>query len=860
MPERPLILFPTPEIASRSGLGRGGSNFHKPSGTRQWDRLSPRFRELQAQLDARRLEIQQTAAGVDPEMVLVLEIIGSVEKFANAVKRIDGFEWQGEFEVEGILPDDDFYIEEKETKELKGRAYLVMTNQRALEQMLSLWERYKENPDMKKFGYAKFRDVFLRLKDIRRWGTQDRIEETGIIEVWTEEIEREPDKPKKFEIELWFRKTEIKRRQAFREIKSLIEQIGGNSIQESVIPEIEYHALLAEIPANEAERLIENPDIDLVKCESVMFFRPVGQMITGKEVPEGELEENTGDIYEPEGLISNEPIIAIFDGMPMTNHRLLADRVIVDDPDDFASDYTVSDRNHGTAMSSLVIHGDLNDGEQPLNRPVYVRPVLKPIPWYAYPPPEQIPEDELVVDLIHRSVRRLFEREGDEEPVAPAIRVINFSIGDPHRQFTRTMSPLARLLDWLSKKYNVLFIISTGNHRKQISTGIPRADFEAIPNDNLKESAIVKAIYRDLRNRKILSPAESINGIAVGALHFDNARGWNIGNSVNLFQSLLPSPSSGFGSGYRRAIKPDLIFAGGRLLHSEVIGQPQGMSFEPSYRRIAPGNKVASPSRTAGDTNKVAFSCGTSNATALITRKCGFCHDVLVDIFSEQAPDVDLNSYIVPLLKAMITHGCSWGEIGERLYEILRTPNNGQSIRDIVSRWLGYGVPDYEKVMECSQERATLLGFGELNNGEAHLYRLPLPPSLSASNERRRLTTTLAWLSPVLSSNQRYRIAYLWSEVDGSSVTPRPYKEADGHTVRRGTLQHEVFESETAVPIAEDDVLTIKVNCREDAGKILEPVKYGLVVSLEVAEGVGLPIYDEIRTRIAPAVEIRPIV
>jgi len=38
-----------------------------------------------------------------------------------------------------------------------------------------------------------------------------------------------------------------------------------------------------------------------------------------------------------------------------------------------------------------------------------------------------------------------------------------------------------------------------------------------------------------------------------------------------------------------------------------------------------------------------------------------------------------------------------------------------------------------------------------------------------------------------------------------------------------------------------------------------EPATYGLVVSLEVAEGIDIPIYDEVRTRIAPTIEIRAI-
>jgi len=232
------------------------------------------------------------------------------------------------------------------------------------------------------------------------------------------------------------------------------------------------------------------------------------------------------------------------------------------------------------------------------------------------------------------------------------------------------------------------------------------------------------------------------------------------------------------------------------------------------------------------------------------------CHDSLLDILDEQAPDIEPSSYVTPLLKAMIVHGCSWGEISVRLQEILQTPDNGRQIPHWVSQWLGYGVPDSSRVLGCTQQRATLLGFGQLIDEEAHLFNLPLPPGLGARRDWRRLTVTMAWLSPISASTQRYRTASLWFEVEGGRLVP-DRQDADWRAVRRGTVQHEVFDGERAVPLTDDDSLTIKVNCRKDAARMLEPVAYGLAVTLEVAEGVDIAIYDEIRTRIASAVEIR---
>lgn len=83
---------------------------------------------------------------------------------------------------------------------------------------------------------------------------------------------------------------------------------------------------------------------------------------------------------------------------------------------------------------------------------------------------------------------------------------------------------------------------------------------------------------------------------------------------------------------------------------------------------------------------------------------------------------------------------------------------------------------------------------------------------------------------------------------------------ADWQAVRRGTVQHEIFEGQRAEPFRNGETIEIKVNCREDAGKLQAPVGYGLAVSLEVAEGVEINIYNEIQTRIKPKVQIQQIV
>ncbi|MDR1482203.1 MAG: S8 family peptidase [Synergistaceae bacterium] len=855
MPERPLLIFPTPVSVDRAKLGGGGGKPHVPTAARQWERLSPKFEQLRNTF----IQVQPNVDGIEPESVLVIETIGAIEKFVNAVKKIEGFEWLGEVDEEELAPDDDFFDESQRDKLLSGRLYWVWSNQQALKQMLSLWEHYKDNSQLAfERGLTKFRDVFLQLRDIRRWDTRDRLEETGVLDAWREDLQDE-QLANTFihcEIELWFRDDQQKRTHAQWNVASRIEQIGGQIVSQTTIPEISYHALLATLPRNEIQNVLnDNREAAFLNCDSVRFFRPCGQMVFGKEPAAGEIEDVGVNVNLP--LPIGQPTIALFDGQPLENHSLLSGRLIVDDPDNYGSDYAANARKHGTAIASLIIQGDLNDGQSPLARPLYVRPIMRPQQTVNGGWAEHVPENVLFTDLLHRSVRRLFELEDGQTPVASSVRIINLSIGDPARQFVNAMSPAAKLLDWLSEKYNVLFIVSAGNHPVAIRINQTAQTFNSMSPDE-REAEVVKALYANRRNCRLLAPAETINGLTAGALHSDSSTLTNTPNRVDLLaHTFLPSPISAFGCGYRRSIKPDLIFSGGRQLYQEPISRNAPVKLLPSYVIIAPGNKTAVPG-SSGQANSTSFSRGTSNAAALISRSAGICYDSLLQLLADQPREVGLGNSDVPLLKAMLVHSCSWGEAKYRMGQIFSDTDT--DIKKIADRWLGYGTPDIQRVLECARQRATVLGFGQLTDGQAHLFSLPLPPSLGAQRIRRRLTVTLAWFSRIVPYTQKYRESSLWFEVLNNRLAS-DRAENDWQTVKRGTVQHEIFEGERAEPISDGDVIQIKVNCRNDAKRITNPVQYGLVVSLEVARGQGtdIAIYDEIRDRIMTPIQERAI-
>jgi hypothetical protein len=77
-------------------------------------------------------------------------------------------------------------------------------------------------------------------------------------------------------------------------------------------------------------------------------------------------------------------------------------------------------------------------------------------------------------------VRLLYEDEGATPLVAPGVRVLNLSIGDPSRTLDGPMSPLPRMIDWLSWRYRVLFLVSAGNANSPLELDVARADVAAL--------------------------------------------------------------------------------------------------------------------------------------------------------------------------------------------------------------------------------------------------------------------------------------------------------------------------------------------------------------------------------------------
>lgn len=791
--------------------------------------------------------------GIAPERALVFEVVGSLGDFYSQVGRIPGLEFLLEDDAD-IEPSDDFHgLQTKKGEQVRsegpvgGRLYMAMPDMRALQEILRLWDRYRQGQAMP-YGFAPWRTLFDMLSDLRAWGPQDRVlPET--LAYWRGRVADYPRDPVRFEVEMWFHERGERRARALASVEGQLAELGGQIVTSAVIEPIRYHGVLVDLPPQRVQQLINHPDVTLARLDDIMYLRP--QSVAAIAEPEEDGESAPAVVQTTP---SGEPLAALLDGVPVANHQRLTGRLILDDPDDYGARTPAARRSHGTSMASLILHGDLQAGEQPLTRPLYVRPVMV---YDAATSAETTPPERLPLDVVYLAVRRLFQGQGGQPASAPGVVVINLSLGDLNRPFSGRISPWARLMDWLAFQYRVLFMISAGN----VPGWLPIRDFAttaawAAAKPEAREAAVIAALNSEKAARSLLSPAEGLNALAVGAWHADEfAAAEDPFHLKDPFPNGgLPNVSSGVGLGFRQTVKPDLLFDGGRELVQASEDEGHVWIAVNSGGAYA-GQMSAAPDASAtGRLDMQRRTVGTSNATALLTRSAVRIYDSLVEAGYEIP-----RTHAAVLLKALLVHGAAWGDAGAKLDDAFGPGGKAwMRHRDNIARFLGYGRPEIERVLDCAAERATLFTYGDIRQDRQEEFDIPLPPSIEGTTEVRRLTMTLAWLTPVNARHQQYRSATLellpTGDENYSLAVERLRHQPTHIAINRGTLSHCIFEGESAVAFLDGGVLKLRVECRAQAGAMDESVPFAVAISIETGVGSAIAVYDEVRAAVQPAV------
>ena len=280
------------------------------------------------------------------------------------------------------------------------------------------------------------------------------------------------------------------------------------------------------------------------------------------------------------------------------------------------------------------------------------------------------------MDTLYRAILRI---KGTQEQagIAPTVFIVNLSLGDRRRPFANLVSPLARLLDYLAATHNIVFLVSAGNITDQLA--LPDfnlwGEFESA-TPQARESAVLTALFAAKHERTLLSPAEAINVLTIGAQHTDNvAARVGAAAAVDPFDDPeLPNASCALGLGYRRAVKPDLYLPAGRE-HVRMAAGGAGVRVMFGRRNACTVSRPPRPTREAGRLNQTAYADGTSAATALATRAAHRIFDSLMDRDGGSLlADIPADYYAVAV-KTLLVHSARWNEKGDLIKEICGPPD-----------------------------------------------------------------------------------------------------------------------------------------------------------------------------------------
>lgn len=829
----------------------------RPGVATQRERFDAMFERLRSALtsDADIAALRSDPTGLAPNRGLVFVTAAPIERIHKAIEKA-GLNFVIEA-AERFEPDNLFFYDEDSGRQLDGRLYVTMPNEEAFRTLIGLYDRFANQEEFER-GLTPLRDLFELLIEIRPWSMRERVSDDTAAAI-VDRLNQAPDTRVRLEIEIYPGSGAHARQR-------MLDALGEDAtvLREANIPDIRYHGFLVEVSPETAGAIAmrvaggpsESDDIFLIEPHSVVQAEPVLGLPDVASYDGGDRP-----------LPTQAPRAAVLDGMPITEHPLLRGRLIVVDPDDAANRVVVANRRHGTAISSLIAHGELPAKEPPLNSRVLVRPVLTHVssPGADGKVLEQFDSERLTVEIVHDALNQFFGE--DPDPAAANVFVVNVSLGDRNRPAGYgPVSGWARLLDWWSSTAGVLFIVSTGNEAAELA--LPDfADYNAADDatPDALNSATIRALIASRATRPVLSPAEGINVFTIGAAHAEAGPPPKLPGTLKDPITFAGAPSliTRGGPGIAKSMKPDVLMPGGRTLGTLRSGG-SGPSLKWSPAEVLSGQQSAGAPIVAATPFPVGRSHGSSNAAALATRLSVRAVDNLIVEGGAFPEGLDRRQSAL-LAKCLIGHAAAWGPAGQFAMQLVsQTPRNPHQERRAVADLFGYGLVNEERALASTDQRITLLDVGVIKKDQGVVYQFRPPPSLSPSTERRIITATVAWFTPVQATRRLYRQAELFADdlldngyalgVDPLSAQPMEQLAC------RGTIWSQKFDGARAISHDEDDMIRMRVSCRETYPGALSAkmeIHYAVAMTIEVGADTGIPLYDEVMAAIQAQNTIR---
>ena len=412
--------------------------------------------------------------------------------------------------------------------------------------------------------------------------------------------------------------------------------------------------------------------------------------------------QHLDEVPRPPG---DAPGIVVLDSGLVSGHPVLAPAV--GDAQSFLpGEPPVDEHGHGTFVAGIALYDDVAD----CLRTLRFVPELRLFSGRILNQRNE-GDSNLIENQVEQAVRYFVENYD--------CRVFNLSYGDLNKPYQgRHVAGLAVTLDALSREFDVLFVVPTGNYEgDQSGPGDWRAEYPG---------------YLRGETATLLDPAPALNALTVGSLARDerNERWPNDPGYLPVARTDQLSPFTRHGPSVNGAIKPDLVdYGGNMLIDVRAGGHPMaghhGAGELSTARDFAKGRPFGEDSGTSFAAPRVA------NAAAKIF--------------------VELPNASVDLCRALLVAHA-------------RTPTPCADLfagdKDALRHGTGYGLVDRSALYRSLEDCVTLWAEESIGNRRHHFFEIPVPDEFWRGGRRtRELTISLAFRPPVRTTRMDYRAA-----------------------------------------------------------------------------------------------------
>ncbi|PZM86031.1 MAG: hypothetical protein DKT66_01090 [Candidatus Melainabacteria bacterium] len=716
---------------------------------------------------------------------------------------------------------------------------LAMVRGENLDSLLKKIEDF-ENATPKK-GHIKNEKIGFGITDFELGKPTDRLSES-MLEQYEHLIELDSFI---FEIELMA--NESHRGPQLRELQQILDDLQAAITLNGVIYEHEFSAGFARVVLRTSGSMFQKLVEDEYWQTRIIRFENRPEFETFTTSLKNFSLTSLGKIEAPS---ENSEVVCIVDSGVTSGNPFLKP---VSREDQFTSfvegnNNPFDEYNHGSGVASLAAYQELNISAGAVNRAS------------AWIVSARILDEnnEIETQLLSSVLEKVVEHYSEL-----GVRIFNLSVcvrNKPWNEMTRRAAKrstwVARKIDQLSKKFDVVFIISAGN-----------LTLDAV-NAFIADGADYPAYFQS-EECKILDPSQAALAITVGSIVPSTTV--LTARSTPIAEQYLPSPFTRVGPGILGEIKPELVDYGGNWV---VFGDSDRVTSNAGTNLIMASNKL-SPA--------IAHDAGTSFAAPKVSYKMAQILAELRALFREHISS--------SLLRAFLVNSSSIRRSSYPNDEIDQFAARFVSVGSL-ARILGYGTADLSKAVISDQYSAICYYQGVLSPDDVAFFKIPVPKELSRSTGKKRITVTAAFspdvsqngLREYLSARMQWRlfrgdategdvlaamskdveadteaegtdaleeVSLLGNTEDEETASNTKELKAGRFKLRqrsKGTIQHDVFEwKQHKEEYSDNDyVLAVSLFKRWSSS----PIPLAVVVRIEDVS-LSVPIYSAIKVRLS---------